>query len=303
MKSWPTVLLGALLFADTSATPMLLARRLELRALFCATPTGWHRIADAACATRLTARRTDAVGTGSDVAPGGVWSIVRHGSPSVTLRAELLAKSSNARVQGNPSRYRIVSPLDVIPRVTDDATYFERWTGPVVYRPLAVVTRADARDPEGWTAARLTPLELESFTRAFRRRVSLPDCATLPRNAPSSARGDYTARDVQLRGAYRATSAALLVGLVINQTTHPCDDVRDLSRTVHWFVQDTPMGARVDATAPRYVGNEMQLVAIADFDGDGKSEWLFAVARYNEDGFLLCMDHGRRSLLTNWRYH
>jgi hypothetical protein len=51
------------------------------------------------------------------------------------------------------------------------------------------------------------------------------------------------------------------------------------------------------------MGNEMQLVEIADFDGDGRSEWLLSVARYNDDGVLRCTEHCRRALWTNGHYH
>jgi hypothetical protein len=54
-------------------------------------------------------------------------------------------------------------------------------------------------------------------------------------------------------------------------------------------------------------GNEDQLSLIlvdaGDYDGDGKSEIVFFVSGYNEDGYALFYDSFQKNLFRTWHYH
>jgi hypothetical protein len=53
----------------------------------------------------------------------------------------------------------------------------------------------------------------------------------------------------------------------------------------------------------RYLGQDLTLVDAGDYDGDGASELLFWYSGYDEDGYTLVYDGGRKSVDYHWNYH
>lgn len=144
--------------------------------------------------------------------------------------------------------------------------------------------------------SRLSANEQAIFVRAFRARVVLPHCDMTPRSVTPATVDGFVELDIAVRKVLRSAAGQLLVGLAINEQRKPCDDVRDPARTEHWFIK------RGDE-APHFIGNEMHVVDAFDFDNDGRTEWLFSLSRYNEDGFILFFDAFRKSVQSTWHYH
>lgn len=236
------------------------------RAVFCRTSTAWAPIGQEANCRAPT---------------NGAWTMLRNGQ---SLGA--LSTRSN----------RIVSSMASIPRIAVGDERFESWLGAVHDRPLALTTARDVRETEGWMVSRLSTNERAIFARAFRASVVLPHCDVTPRGVTPPADDQFTELDISVRKVLRSAAGQLLVGLAIDEQRKPCDDVRDPARTEHWFI------TRGDE-APHFIGNEMHVVDAFDFDSDGRTEWLFSLSRYNEDGFILFFDAFRKSVQSTWHYH
>ena len=55
---------------------------------------------------------------------------------------------------------------------------------------------------------------------------------------------------------------------------------------------------------PESFGNlSLSLVDAGDYDADGKSELIFFLSGYNEDGYALFYDSNRKSVRWTWSYH
>ena len=72
------------------------------------------------------------------------------------------------------------------------------------------------------------------------------------------------------------------------------DHAADLS--VHWMAFE-------GAKEPRYLGSEMIVLDIEDFDGDGKSEFVFWLNAYNRNGYVIVWDNFRQRSSFIWSYH
>ncbi len=62
----------------------------------------------------------------------------------------------------------------------------------------------------------------------------------------------------------------------------------------HWFV--------VRKKGIDFVGRQMELIAAADFDDDGTTEFLFWSSAENADGYVLYFDDLRQRIEYIWNY-
>ncbi len=47
----------------------------------------------------------------------------------------------------------------------------------------------------------------------------------------------------------------------------------------------------------------LYLIDAGDYDGDGKSEVLFFVSGYNQDGYVMFYNSFQKSVIYTWHYH
>jgi len=68
-----------------------------------------------------------------------------------------------------------------------------------------------------------------------------------------------------------------------------------------YFELDKP-AAQLDLTSEN--GQlSLELVDVGDYDGDSKSEAIFFVSGYDEDGYALFYDCFKKSVWYTWHYH
>lgn len=61
--------------------------------------------------------------------------------------------------------------------------------------------------------------------------------------------------------------------------------------------------AWVKDSEPRYLGKLSNVIDKGDFDGDGKTEFIFQYTQENEDGYEIFWNDFNESAKTFWHYH
>lgn len=100
--------------------------------------------------------------------------------------------------------------------------------------------------------------------------------------------------DLLITDAFRMADNRLLVAVTLKERYAACSDELGIAASPKWF--------RVDATT-RYVGEDLSFVDAADYDGDGKLEWLFWYSGYNSDGYILFHEDFHSHVDFTWKYH
>jgi len=106
---------------------------------------------------------------------------------------------------------------------------------------------------------------------------------------------EFRAADLQIYDGYRSPTKAVLVSIGLNPADFGCDGPSQAAWAPHWFL--------LRGKSIEYVGDQLEMVATADFAGDGKSEALFWSAGYNKDRYILLFDDFRSRAEHLWNYH
>ena len=166
------------------------------------------------------------------------------------------------------------------------STGFERWdSDKPAHRPLVLVTRPDTGDPDEWKPAKLDDAWRAAGIASFRAEVK-----------PAASDLRLRDKDVKLVKAYRAKSGRVLFALELSKTVPHADQVPGPEWQTHWFAGDTPQ-------ALKFLGGGLALIDAGDYDGDGRSELIFAKSGYNYDGYVLFSDDFRAAAESGWSYH
>ncbi len=73
-----------------------------------------------------------------------------------------------------------------------------------------------------------------------------------------------------------------------------CDGPRDDAWATHWFLI---------GDAIQFLGVNLSLVDVGDYDADGTAEVLFWYSGYNSDGYSLFYDGLQKRVDYLWNYH
>jgi len=182
-----------------------------------------------------------------------------------------------------------------VPIIGKKSTDYGGFTGASVYRPLAANSKPNFRDPESWKASQLSPDLLGLVRRQFRRKF--------PKLCKSSKEDEtklepllYHDKDVKLVKAYASKKSWVVARLHLAEAID-CDDTEaGFEIDDPWFLIDPQKSAK-------YLDAGMWLVDAGDYDGDGKSELIFSIDRYNRGGYELFYDDFTKRSVFEFGYH
>ncbi len=162
------------------------------------------------------------------------------------------------------------------------------WRGKVLYRPLLVTSGKWAGDPEGWQEAE-APEQVVALAKDRFREI----------------RGIGEEKRVVVYQSIRSQAGTFLVGLRLDPDQEEQEGPRDQSWSTFWL---RVTGGEVRGPlAVQYRNSdnmaEVTFLDAADLDGDGRSELLFFLASYNEDGYVLARSDLSMSETFSWSYH
>ena len=185
-----------------------------------------------------------------------------------------------------------ISDGQSIPRIANIDKRFSGWCDEPSDRPLVVVSEPNFRDPNGWRQFRSAPIYRQILFELFKANAGT---ALNCRSAEDSGEVfNYGIDDLTLHEAYQDHLGRKLISVSLKQDLNKCDGPPDKAWWKHWFF--------VDKTT-RYVGSELELVDVGDYDADGISELIFWHSGYNEDGYTMYYDEFRKRVDYYWNYH
>jgi hypothetical protein len=190
-----------------------------------------------------------------------------------------------------------IVPDQHVPMIPNDSNLFGGWCSVPRFRPLVINSRPNFSDPEGWRP--FSPdssyrMLLLSPLRLVIGRLNLFHCLPGP-ESDSTVPFDFSADDMVFYQSYRSASGQELVGVGLPIQDYGCDGPLPSEWRETWFLLDH---GRID-----YLGREMTLVDIGDYDNDAKSEFLFWKSSYNLDGYVLLYNSFSDEIDYLWHYH
>jgi len=165
--------------------------------------------------------------------------------------------------------------------------------GTPVNRPLIANSQPYFRDPEVWKPAHLSTALVAALHQQFRKRFpNVKNCASPEENIAKP--WPYREQDIEMVTAYSSKDNWSVAELRLKG--YRCDGVSSDPFGGQWFTIN-PDG-RIS-----FLGQDMWLVDAGDYDNDGKSEVVFAIAGYNRGGYELFYDDFKKHVAFEFGYH
>ncbi|HTS16853.1 MAG TPA: hypothetical protein VMP11_04715, partial [Verrucomicrobiae bacterium] len=183
-------------------------------------------------------------------------------------------------------------PGQQIPRVGNSTGGFGGWCDPPRDRPLVLTTGLAFKDPVGWAVIVPGLALIDSLLPAFKRATGA--AFTCLADGVQTVPFPYSVRDLRLVGAYRNRAGRTLIGVEIDPAKNSCDGQPGIGFRPHWFLMEP---------VPVQIGEDLELVDIGDYNGDGASDFIFLHSTYDEDGYTLFSDDFKKRLEVRWIYH
>lgn len=182
-----------------------------------------------------------------------------------------------------------------VPTVGKRAREYGGFIDDPVYRPLVAVSQPNFKDPENWKPSHISQEQLNAVSKEFRDK--LPRASNCREPIENKLKPKQSvAKEIKVVSTYSSKEGWSLVQLGLRG--YYCDGIADDSGLFigQWYLLE-PLGKM------RFLGSGMSLVDAGDYDGDGKSEVLFAVDGYDLGGYRLFYQDFSRSAEFLFSYH
>ena len=194
-------------------------------------------------------------------------------------------------------KYLSIENEEHFPKLGNKEKRFWNWGGLPENRPIAVNTYPYYEDKEQWKRIRGPKDLLDLRKKVFSTLHPLVGDAFHCNGAP---KWDWDEIEFKLEAsevfkAYGNKSGSYIVsaGLALKHRSE-CDGVLDKSKYPIWFYINREV---------KLIGYELDLVEAADFDNDGRVEFIFQHSGYNEDGYTLFESEFESRFDYYWKYH
>lgn len=155
---------------------------------------------------------------------------------------------------------------------------FSGFGGESVHRPLVAVSKPNFHDPQGWKRYPVTPALIKLARQVMRK--SAPNlCKEGPSDIQPLIPFHYGGRDLEV-SAHKSANGSLLLTISVNNAYNCKGGDGDGG-------YDSQMFAIGSAGDVKYLGPGLILVDAGDYDGDGSSELVMSLSRYNRGGYVL----------------
>jgi hypothetical protein len=218
------------------------------------------------------------------------WTVVHHGGTRGSVRATTPAAWQLYADVGSQELDAGVAA----PTIGERTREFAGNHDVPLYRPLLAASAPVAADPDAWKAAAVPAKSTAAIRVAFRGLfANVVNCAT---DGGTDAKAlSYQDGDIAIsKGAAAVNGWSVATAQL---TGYRCDGPWD----------DTAFAPQTFAVSPegdaRYLGEGLQFVDAGDFDGDGKSEVVFAITTGNTGGYDLRYNDFARQAVFAFNYH
>ena len=180
--------------------------------------------------------------------------------------------------------------IPVIGSITDE---FGTWADTKTYRPLTLTTGEFFNDPEQWKLSKLSVKNEKAVKKEFHAKFDeVINCKDDIEN-----RGKpwiYKDKDIKVIKSYSSKANWIIASLQLGP--YKCDGPPEAAYAKTWFLI-SPQGKI------SYLDSGMTLIDAGDYDGDGRSEVIFQVSRYNQGGYILYFDDFKQNVDFLFGYH
>lgn len=188
---------------------------------------------------------------------------------------------------------QIITSKNAVPTVGQPSREFGGWLDQPVYRPLIAVSQPNYRDPDGWKPAKLPETATVAVRRQFRKRF--PEATNcLKGQSDNEKPWPYDDSNIAVQKVYGSKRNWMVASVLL--APYRCDGPPGQPFVEQWFVI-TPQ------QEVRWLDSNMWLVDAGDYDGDGKSELVFAIDDYNRGGYRLFYDDFQQRAEFVFSYH
>ena len=225
------------------------------------------------------------------------WTIAFDGKNIGGFSSVSNATQLDKRLRGSPRKVHHKPSTQQLPTIGEPSPLFQSWEHPSNYRPLVLVSKPNYTDPERWKPFAPEP-ELKtlvytiykSYQEAGLQSEKIAFDSIVFLKSYQSNKNDRL-----LHVAYKKTDYENKV-YITNKTWFFASrhgEIINLSKVIDYRHQD-----RGDASI-----SECALIDAGDYDGDGQSEVLFWVNRYNGNGYILFYNDFTAHAAFEWSYH
>lgn len=187
--------------------------------------------------------------------------------------------------------------LEPLRHVPNDAKRFGGWCSTPSARPLVLVTGPHVTDPDQWKRFRPPPSYRRKLHGALLEVIGAANSYRCAAGGDTTKPHTFRSDETVLYAGYRSSTGLELVAIGVNfkKAQRDCDGPSPREWGSQWFV--------LGSGSVKYVGGNLDLIDVGDYDGDGHSEALFWSSEYNRDGYVLLWDGFQKRAEFLWRYH
>ncbi len=189
-----------------------------------------------------------------------------------------------------------IKPSSTIPNIINKPKSFFGWCSAPDFRPTVIVSKPYFKDPEEWKPFKPIASHKEMlfpFLKVSIGRGNSKQCEYKP--TYHSVPYDFKPIETVIYESYRSSTNKELISIGLDNKKTNCDGPLPAEWSGNWFL--------INKQEVDFIGREMELIDSGDYDGDGKSEFLFWHSGYNQDGYILIYNDFRESAEYLWSYH
>jgi len=216
---------------------------------------------------------------------------VRYFPEEVTWTICFDGRSLGSLASKRPQRYDRYADIGLqeitskgsVPKVGQPSALFSGWPGGRTYRPLVLNSRPYCADSWKWRPEKPQQGQI-SAVKDYLRKTFQVSVSKL-----SKAR-------IKVNKCYGSDlRRAKLISVDIAGIKVIPVEAEDDQNTAAWFY--------MKEGEIKYLGSNMLLVDIGDYDQNGAEEAMFKIQRYNNDGYTLHYDGFNKKVEFSWTYH
>jgi hypothetical protein len=184
---------------------------------------------------------------------------------------------------------------------------YSGWENTLFNRPLVLVSNGNFGDPAKWKPLKYSEGQSKLFKNIFINAYpKVINCDENEKPLPNPTPVNNS--DIKITTCYCSNEGSYLVNMILNGGK--CGVYEGPFLNQLFFIQSDKNSIHVNLgnNPPQPNSNENEnysfyLVDAGDYDGDLKSELVFFVSGYNEDGYVLFYDDFKKKVVYTWHYH
>ncbi len=233
-----------------------------------------------------------------------LWTIAFDGKEKGTIESHPSADTYSF----DPNAYTPEPQAGQVLTIGKPSEKWSGWENTLFNRPLVLVANGNFKDPEQWKPFQPSTNELQVFRSDFRNEYpKVTNCDTNEELLPNPWK--YKDSDIMVTSAYHSNQGNSLVNMFLQGGHCGMLDGPFIEQLFLFGPNNASTLITVTDSKPslqdRGFLNEISLYLVdaGDYDGDGKSEVIFFLSGYDQDGYVMFYDSFQKSVIYTWHYN